>query len=256
MLMRRYKQAWAKTARQGQTLYDHTFQCVDAGLRLARFAPTYPEPALETLVMSLCIHDIGKLDPTFQKILQTRLKGQEYTGKLVKHEGRSLNHDHVPLVENGLSELAAELKANFGYAVDVDRFLREEGLEWAWAFAVNHHGLFYLSYEEDETGQVQRRARRQWTSYTPLEARRLTLVDCLFHFHPLGGLVIMADQIASYAFGKGYNLDEFFADVQSLPALANRLLEIADETEASMKQDDPRDYYLRDMLLLLAGDLV
>ncbi len=255
MLIKRYHQAHAKTAHKGQTLYDHTFQCVDAGLRLAQFVPTYSEFALDTLVLSLCIHDIGKLDPTFQKMLQTKLKGKKYTGKLVKHEGRSLDYDHVPLVENSLGELAAELKANFGYMVDIDRFLQEEGLEWVWAFAVNHHGLFYLSYEKDETGQEQRQARRQWTSYTPLEVRRLTLVDCLFHFHPLGGLVIMADQIASYAFDKGHDLDKFFANVQNLPTLLNRLVETADETEKSMKRDDPRNYYLHDMLLLLAGDL-
>lgn len=256
MLITNFHQAYAKTAHKGQTLYDHTFQCVDAGLRLAQFVPDYPQTALDTLMLGLSIHDIGKLDPTFQQMLQTRLKGNDYKGKLVKHEGYSLDHDHVPLVENSLHELTAELKANFGYAVDTDRFLQEEGLEWAWAFAVNHHGLFYLSYEKDEAGQEQRRARRQWTSYTPMEMHRLTLVDCLFHFHPLGGLVIMADQIASYVFDKGVDLDQFFANVQDLPALLNRLVEIADETETSMKRDDPRSYYLRDMLLLLAGELV
>ena len=256
MLIKRYHQAYAKTAHKGQTLYDHTFQCVDAGLRLAQFVPTYPEPALDTLVLSLCIHDVGKLDPTFQKMLQARLKGHEYVGKLVKHEGHSLDHDHVPLVENSLNELVTELKANFGYTVDIDRFLQGDELEWVWAFAVNHHGLFYLSYEEDEIGQVQRRARRQWTSYTPLEVRRLTLVDCLFNFHPLGGLVIMADQIASYTFDKGHNLDKFFANVQNFPTLLNRLVETAEETETGMKRDDPRNYYLHDTLLLLAGEFV
>lgn len=256
MMMKRFHQAYAKTAHKGQTLYDHTFQCVDVGLRLAQFVPSYPKFALDIVIMSLCIHDIGKLDPTFQKMLQTRLKGQEYIGKLVKHEGHSLDHDHVLLVENGLHELATELRANFSYTVDIDHFLQEEGLEWAWATAVNHHGLFYLSYEQGEAGQIQRRARRQWTSYTPLEVRRLTLVDCLFHFHPLGSLVIMADQIASYSFDKGYSLDTFFANAQSLSALFNQLIEVAEETEESMKQDDPRDYQLRDMLLLLMGDPV
>lgn len=256
MLIKDFHQAYAKTAHKGQTLYDHTCQCVDAGLRLAQFVPNYPRSALDTLILGLSIHDIGKLDPTFQQMLQTRLQGREYAGKLVKHEGCSLDHDHVALVENSLNELAAELKANFGYTVDIDRFLQEESLEWAWAFAVNHHGLFYLSYEEDEAGQVQRRARRQWTSYTPLEVRRLTLVDCLFHFHPLGGLVIMADQIASYTFDKGVDLDQFFADAEDLPTLVNQLVEIADETEKGLKRDDPRNYYLRDMLLLLAGELV
>lgn len=256
MMVEHFHQSYAKTAHKGQTLYNHTFQCVEAGLRIARFMPSYPKSALDILILSLCIHDIGKLDPTFQKMLQARLSGQEYTGKLVKHEGHSLDHDHMSLVENGLEELAAELKANFGYLVDVDRFLREEGLEWAWATAVNHHGLFYLSYEQDVAGQIQRRARRQWTSYTPLEVQRLTLVDCLFHFHPLGGLVIMADQIASYIFDKGYSLDNFFANAQNLSSLFNQLIEIAEETEKSMKQDDPRNYQLRDMLFLLAGDSV
>lgn len=255
MLVKRYKQAWAKTAHGGQTLYDHTFQCAEAGLRLARFVPDYPSSALDTLMLCLCIHDIGKLDPTFQQMLQTKLKGNEYKGKLVKHEGHSLDHDHIPLVENCLGELSAELKANFNYHVDMDRFIGDEGLEWVWAAAVNHHGLFYLSYETDETGQVKRRARRQWTSYTPLEVRRLTLVDFLFHFHPLGGLVIMADQIASYCFEKGYELDVVFAKARTLPEVFNHLLLVADETEKSLKRDDPRNYQLRDMLLLLSSSV-
>lgn len=255
MLIQRLKQTWAKTAHQGQTLYDHTFQCIEAGLRLAQFVPEYPKPALDILVLSLCVHDIGKLDPTFQTMLHTRLQGKEYKGKLIKHEGHSLDHDHIPLVENSLVELADELKATFDYCPNIDQFTREGGLEWMWAAAVNHHGLFYLSYEKDEIGGIQRRARRQWTSYTPLEVRRLTLVDFLFHFHPLGGVVIMADQIASYAFEKGYKLDTIFATARNLPEVFNQLLQVADETEKSMKRDDPRNYQLRDMLLLLAGSL-
>lgn len=253
MLINQFRQAYAKTGHGGQTLYDHTLQCVDAGLRLAQFVSGYNTAALNILVVGLCIHDIGKLDPTFQLMLQTKLKGQAYTGKLVKHEGQSLAHDHVSLVENSLDELAAELKANFNYEIDIDQFLREDGWEWAWAAAVNHHGLYYLSYERDEAGNLQRRARRQWTSYTPLEIRRLTLVDSLFHFHPLGGLVIMADQMASYAFDKGYPLDKIFTPAQTLPDVFDQLLGIAGETEASMKRDESRDYQLRDTLQLLAG---
>ena len=256
MLIKRYQQTWAKTAHKGQSLYEHTFQCVDAGLRLAQLVPDYPQVALDSLVLSLCMHDIGKLAPTFQQMLTAKLNGLQYKGKLVKHEAHSLEHDHVSLVENSLNELATELKANFGYSVDVDRFLQADGLEWVWATAVNHHGLYYLSYEKDGAGQIQRRARRQWTSYTPLEVRRVTLVDCLFHFHPLGGLVIMADQIASYAFDQERSLEEFFAYADSLPAVFNQLIDVADETEASMKRDDPRSYQLRDMLMLLAGDPV
>lgn len=256
MLIQKFRQTWAKTGHNGQTLYDHTFQCVDAGLHLAHYVPDYTLSALNILVVGLCIHDVGKLDPTFQMMLQTRLKGQTYNGKLVKHEGQSLAYDHVPLVESSLNELAAELKANFNHQVNIDQFLQADGLEWAWAAAVNHHGLFYLSYEQDEAGNIQRRARRQWTSYTPLEMRRLTLVDFLFHFHPLGGLVIMADQIASYAFDKGIALDSIFAHTKTLPDVFNKLFDVAEETEASMNRDEPRNYQLRDMLQLLAGNLV
>ncbi|HRQ42395.1 MAG TPA: HD domain-containing protein [Chloroflexota bacterium] len=256
MLLEKYCTAIAKTAHGGQSLYAHTFQCVDSGLRIARFVPDYSPVALSSLIMSLSIHDIGKLDPTFQLMLQTKLKGQTYNGKLVKHEGQSLAHDHVPLVESSLNELAAELKANFNYQVNIDQFLQDDGWEWAWAAAVNHHGLFYLSHEQDEAGNMQRQARRQWTSYTPLEVRRLTLVDFLFHFHPLGGLVIMADQIASYAFDKGIALDSIFAHAKTLSAVFNKLFDVAEETEASMNRDEPRNYQLRDMLQLLAGNLV
>lgn len=255
MLIQKITQAWAKTGHNGQTLYDHTFQCANAGLHLARFASGYSTAKLGTLIVALCIHDIGKLDPTFQLMLQSKLDGQIYNGKLIKHEGQSLAQDRIYLAENSLAELAAELKANFNYRLNIDKFLRDDGWEWAWAAAVNHHGLFYLSYEQDEAGNIQRRARRQWTSYTPLEVRRLTLTDFLFHFHPLGGLVIMADQIASYAFDKGITLNSVFANAKNLTDVFHALLGIAKETEMSMKRDEPRDYQLHDTLQLLAGSI-
>ncbi len=166
MLVERYKQAWAKTANGGQTLYEHTFQCVAAAMRLAQFAPNYPTSTLDVLMLSLCAHDIGKLDPTFQKMLQAKLTGQTYKGRFAKHEAHSLEHDHISLLENGLDEFATELKANFGYRINIDQVLLDGGVEWIWAAAVNHHGLFYLSYEKDDTGRLQPLARRQWTSFS------------------------------------------------------------------------------------------
>ena len=63
----------------------------------------------------------------------------------------------------------------------------------------------------------------------------------------------MADLIASYAFEEGLDLEEFFAEATTLPAVLERLLHRSKAIEASMKQYDPRDYGLYELLRLLAG---
>lgn len=255
MLISRYHNTFAKTSHGGQSLYDHTFQCVETAVRLAHFTPDYPQTKLDVLILGVCIHDVGKLDPTFQAMLHAKLGGPAFSGRPVKHEGCSFGHDHIPLVENSFSEIKTELKSAYSYDLDLNH-LTTEGLEWAWACAVTHHGMYYLSYEQNGTNHLKRQVRRQWTTFAPLEVRRLTLVDLLFHFHPLGGLVILADQIASHAFEKGYDLDLVFRHTKSLTDVFNRVISVADETEASLKQDDPRNYNLREMLQLLAGSCI
>ena len=52
------------------------------------------------------------------------------------------------------------------------------------AFAVTHHGLFYLSFETRWRNTP--RIRREWTVFNYGEKRRITLADLLFDYHPLG----------------------------------------------------------------------
>ncbi len=252
MWLKRYHAALAKTAHGGQSLYDHTFQCVDAGLRIAKLFPDYPSEKLDMLLFSLCIHDVGKLDPAFQALLNAKVRGTALPKRKVKHEGRTFANDHVALVESNIHEITKELAAVTGYVIDIERLLANE-VVWAWGYAVAHHGWYYISYERDEAGASQPHARRQWTRFNPLEESRLTLVDLLIHFHPLGGMVMMADLMASYAYETQRDLATLFDDVDSLSAVFNKLIAHAEQLETALQGDDKRDYQLRELLTLLAG---
>jgi hypothetical protein len=96
--------------------------------------------------------------------------------------------------------------------------------------------------------------RRQWTSFYPNEERRITLVDLLFEYHPLGGLVILSDLIASYCHEQGKDYQALFGQASSLGEVFERLIAHADEIEEGIRRYDPRDYSLREMLKLLTGE--
>lgn len=127
-------------------------------------------------------------------------------------------------------------------------------MDHIWVFAVTHHGLFYLSYERDGAGSLRPLIRRQWTSFYPNEERRITLVDLLFEYHPLGGLVILSDLIASYCHEQGKDYQALFGQASSLGEVFERLIAHADEIEEGIRCYDPRDYNLREMLKLLTGE--
>jgi hypothetical protein len=120
---------------------------------------------------------------------------------------------------------------------------------------VTHHGLFYLSFERDRAGTLRPLIRRQWTVFYPREERRITLTDLLFEYHPLGGLVIIADLVHSYCHEQGRSYEALLGEVSSVGELIERLIAHSDEIEASLRRYDPRDYGLREMLRLLAGGM-
>lgn len=252
MLLERFRETVGKSNHGGQSLYDHTFWGVEAGMRAARLVGIQDGWQLDVMLMGLCIHDVGKLDPDFQAMITAARDGQELPPKKVKHEASTFDYDHINLVENSLAALRDEVLATFNYTINLDNVLAR--MDDLWACAVTHHGLFYLSYED--WGEGERPViRRYWTNFYPNEIRRVTLVDLLVTYHPIGGLVIIGDLMGSYAFEQERDLKWAFSGVESLPQAFNKLLNLADDLEESIKAYDPRNYGLREILTLLAGGI-
>jgi hypothetical protein len=254
MFIAKLKSNLGKSAHGGQTLYNHLIGCAKVAHRLltdARFVPdNYPKQKRDQLLFSTFIHDVGKLDQNFQAMLHAAKNSQPLPSKRVKHEAGTL--DFEQLVREAEEEIRAHLHYVFGY-----QFTEKLNLDDALTFALSHHGLFYLSYEMRD-GQVLRRVRREWTIFNYGEQRRLTLTDLLFDYHPLGGLVMIADLLASFCYEQGVtDLDDMLQRAGSLRELIDLILHegTADIVEESIKQYDPRTYGLRDLLRLLGGGL-
>jgi len=251
MLVERFKAALGKSSGR-QSLYDHTMACVDVALRVARLVGETPGPYLDRLIFATFVHDVGKLDPDFQAMLEAAADGRPLPGKRVKHEASTFDYDHPRLVEESKAAIREEIRGACGYELDLDN-MNGRAMDHILAFAVTHHGFFYVSYERDRNGVVRPLIRRQWTSFYPNEERRITLVDLLFEYHPLGGLVIIADLIASYCHERGKDYQTLFGGVSGLGGVFERLIAYAEEIEKGIKRYDPRDYSLKETLILLAG---
>ncbi len=253
MLVDRFKQALGKSTGR-QTLYDHSLSCVDVALRVAHLAGEAAGPRLDRLIFATFVHDVGKLDPDFQNMLEAAAGGEGLPDKKVKHEASTFDYDHPQLLEESKDAIREELRSTHGYGLDL-RNLEAKAMDHVWAFAVTHHGFFHLSYEWDRKGVLRPLIRRQWTSFYPNEERRITLVDLLFEYHPLGGVVMIADLVASYCHEQGKDYQALFSQVGSCSELLERLVERAEEIEAGVSHYDPRDYGLRETLTLLAGGI-
>jgi hypothetical protein len=247
--MDRYKTAPGKSA-GSQSLYDHYLACVDVALRVARLAGEEPGRRLDRLVFATFVHDVGKLDPNFQAMLEATASSRPLPNRRVKHEASTFDYDHPRLVKENMEYIRKELKAACGYNLDLANL--EGAMDHIWAFAVSHHGLFYVSFERAR-GVVCPLIRRQWTSFYPSEERRITLVDLLFEYHPLGGLVMIADLVASYCHEQGRDYTTLFGQVATIGQLLNTLIGRAREIANSMQSCDPLDYSLLETLCLLAG---
>lgn len=252
MLIERYKQTLGKSNHGGQSLYDHIFWSVDAAFRAARLAGVDEGRPLDVMLVGTGVHDVGKLDPDFQAMLVASRDGRELPSRRVKHEASTFDYDHQDLIEEHLPALRDEIRAVTGYTLDLDNVCAQ--LDDVWAGAVTHHGLFYLSFEDWGDG-AQPLIRRYWTSAYPNEVRRITLVDLLVDYHPIGGLVMLGDLMASYAFEQRRDLTWAFAGVETLPQVLERLLGAAEDLEADIGAYDPRDYGLTELLTLLAGGI-
>jgi hypothetical protein len=252
MLVERYKDTLGKSSHGGQSLYDHIFWSVEAAFRTARLAGVGGGSELDVMLVATGVHDVGKLDPDFQAMLEASRDGRDLPAKRVKHEASTFDYDHRHLVESGLPALRDEIRVGTGYTVDLDNV--RSGLDDVWAGAVTHHGLFYLSFEDWGEG-AQPLIRRYWTSGYPNEVRRITLVDLLVEYHPIGGLVMLGDLMASYAFEQERDLAWAFAGVETLPQVFERLLGAAEDLEGEISAYDPRDYGLGELLDLLSAGI-
>lgn len=253
-MVARFKNNLGKSSRRGESLYDHTMDCVKIAHKVLtdkRFAPAdYPKQKRDQLLFAMFIHDVGKLDADFQAMLRAARDGEPLPPKRVKHEASTSDFEQL------IVETQDEVKEHLRDVLDY-KFTGEINLDDVLAFAVSHHGLFYLSFEE-RNGQVLRRVRREWTVFNYGEQQRITLADLLFDYHPLGGLVIIADLLGSFCYEQRIaDADEIIERAGSLRELIETLLQegVAETVEESIKQYDPRTYALRDLLALLAGGL-
>ena len=112
---------------------------------------------------------------------------------------------------------------------------------------------FLVTSFEDWGKGAQPLIRRNWVSLYPNEVRRITLIDLLVEYHPIGGLVMVGDLMASYAFEQERDLAWAFDGVETLPQVFDKLLSQADNLEQSATAYDPRSYALREILTLLAA---
>lgn len=254
MLVAAFKDKLGKSSRGGQTLYDHVMDCTriaHAILTDIRFTPVeYPAKKRDQLLLSVFIHDLGKLDERFQAMLTAAREGQPLPAKRVKHEASTL--DFEILLKDNITEVCAHLEQTLGF-----RFSGMVDIEDALAFALTHHGLFYLSFEE-RAGNVLPRVRREWTVFNYGERRRITLADLLFDYHPLGGLVILADLLGSFSYEQGVdNVEDLLKRAGSLGELVDLILAggVIETVEQGLQAYDPRTAGLRDLLTLLRGGL-
>lgn len=128
------------------------------------------------------LHDIGKKNKQFQEIL----KGE--SRNYLKHEIKTL--DYIDDIKDNWDKILDHLNLELTYS--------DEVLKEILAFAVSHHGLFFLSITGDDDYQVQ----KNWTEFSPEEQSRVTLTDLLFEYYPAGGFIILADLIHSYSLAK------------------------------------------------------
>lgn len=256
-LPERFQRSLAKS-KGALSLYDHVADSTRVAVHILEHSMPagYPTERRDTLVLATFLHDVGKLDQDFQQMLYCRWAGDEEGVKglkRVKHEASTLDKEPRSLVERDLGQAVAAVAQATGYQARSERV----NLLDLWAFAVSHHGLFYLSVERwPRSPEPIPLVRRQWTTFYPREESRVTLTDLLLEYHPLGGLVIVSDLVASYCHGSDRVLDEVLHEYAGIGEFIQWvLLPRAGEIESYYCTDDPRDFGLEATLKLLLGGI-
>lgn len=250
MLVSMFKESLGKSKGR-QSLYDHCLSSAEIALQVAKMSGEEQGPRLDRLVFATFVHDVGKLDPDFQAMLDAVSRGRKPTIRKVKHEASTFDYQLPQLVIESREEIQSELEEKLGYNLDLASL--DGAMEHIWAFAVSHHGLFYLSYERGRDQVLRPLIRRQWTSFYPNEERRITLVDLLFEYYPLGGLVMISDLVASYCHENGKDYRSVLNKFKDIGDLLDWIGEKSNELEAEIVDHDPREKSLRETLKLLAG---
>ena len=181
------------------------------------------------------LHDIGKKNNQFQEILKG--KSQNY----LKHEVKTL--DYIEDIKNNWEEILSHLGFDLDYSNEV--------LEDILAFAVSHHGLFFLSIDRNEEYQV----KKYWTEFSPEEQQRITLTDLLFEYHPAGGFIVLADLIHSYSLAKGINYQKKVEELNDKESILSFIEDYFDDEElVADKEEEARMIEaLKEILKLTLG---
>lgn len=250
MLVERFHKNLAKSTGK-LPLYEHAIgSTMVAHHIIKKFASSsYPLEKVDQLLFSTFIHDLGKLDPDFQTMLQAAAAGEPLSGKRVKHEAGTF--DFSDLLREDKDEVIDVLRSEIGHCISTSI-----DLEIALAFAVTHHGLFYMAYESTKNWGDRWLIRREWTSTTANEIKRITLVDLLFTYHPFGGLVIVSDLIHSFCHENGLDYRDVLRRADSYRDLVIMLVEKKDQFNQCVELWEGRNKQgLRELLLLLLGGI-
>lgn len=270
-IVERFKAAYGKSHRDYLKrysgpfrLHDHVIDAVRAAAHLLNNLDidAYGRDRADVLIVATYLHDLGKLDENFQKMLAFRHKDPKGSMagqgiKIVKHEASTFNftEDLTPADFEAICEMIAE-ETITNYRPNPELFSEPKVLDDVWGFAATHHGLFYVSYEM-RVGQDHTipRIRRTWTTFNPGEQSRLTFVDLLLRYHPLGGLVTACDLTASASQNRGKPIDGLLTEYTTLEGFINHVLEHLEEIESAIQKDDGKDYFLEGILSLLLGGI-
>lgn len=243
-------------------LHDHVIDAVRACVHLLNHLDieTYGRRKADILVVATYLHDLGKLDENFQKMLKFRYDKQEgslsQAGiKIVKHEASTFDFTGS-ITPTDIAAVCAMISEVTGYYPNPNTF-DQTALDDVWGFAATHHGLFYVSYEirEGQDSPIPR-IRRTWTTFNPGERSRLTFVDLLLRYHPLGGMITACDLIASASQNRSKAIDGLLNELATLESFIKHVLEHVEEIEQAIQKDDGKDYFLEGILKLLLGGMV